>query len=110
MYGLDRQALVDDVLHGQGLVAHSPVMPNSWAYNEEVTRYIYDPALGRQLLEQAGWIDNDGDGADREGVRMAFVLLGRTRPSWMPSQPCGPPWACSLSPRPSACPASLRTS
>jgi len=77
MYGLDRQALVDDVLHGQGLVAHSPVMPNSWAYNEEVTRYIYDPALGRQLLEQAGWIDNDGDGVrDREGVRMAFVLLG----------------------------------
>mgnify|MGYP001268544491 FL=1 len=80
MYGLDRQSLVDNVLHGQGLVAHSPIMPNSWAYNEEVTQYIYDPALGRQLLEQAGWIDNDGDGVrDREGVRMAFVLLGEDR-------------------------------
>ena len=78
MYALDRQMLIDTVLKGQGMVAHSPVMPNSWAYNPDVAQYAYDPALARQILDEAGWVDSDGDGArDREGVQLAFVLLGK---------------------------------
>lgn len=78
LYGLDRQKLVDTVLSGQGLVAHSPIMPGSWAYADDVQRYSYDPALARQILEQAGWVDTDGDGVrEREGVKLAFVLLGK---------------------------------
>ena len=78
MYGLDRQKLIDTVMHGQGLIAHSPIMPHSWAYNADVRQYVYDPALAKQMLEQAGWVDSDGDGVrDREGVKLAFVLLGK---------------------------------
>jgi peptide/nickel transport system substrate-binding protein len=78
MYGLDRQRLVDTVLKGQGMVAHSPIMPYSWAYDQEMPRYDYDPETARQLLDQAGWVDSDGDGVrDREGVKLAFVLLGK---------------------------------
>jgi len=80
MYGLDRQKLIDTVMHGQGLIAHSPVMPHSWAYDPNVRQYVYDPALAIQLLEQAGWLDSDGDGIrDREGVKLAFVLLGKDK-------------------------------
>lgn len=80
MYGLDRQKLIDAVLKGQGLIAHSPIMPSSWAYNADVTQYTYDPALARQYLEQAGWVDADGDGVrEREGVPLAFVLLGKDK-------------------------------
>jgi peptide/nickel transport system substrate-binding protein len=80
MYGLDRQKLIDSVLRGQGLVAHSPIMPYSWAYDSEVPQYVYDPALAKQILEQAGWIDADGDGVrEREGVKLAFVLLGKDK-------------------------------
>ena len=29
---------------------------------------------------QAGWVDSDGDGVrDREGVKLAFVLLGKDK-------------------------------
>lgn len=80
MYGLDRQKLLDSVLAGQGLIAHSPIMPYSWAYDDEVQKYTYDPALGKQLLEQAGWVDSDGDGVrEREGIKLAFVLLGKDK-------------------------------
>lgn len=80
MYGLDRQKLIDSVLGGQGVVAHSPIMPYSWAYDSTVPKYIYDPALAKQMLEQAGWVDSDGDGVrEREGVKLQFVLLGKDK-------------------------------
>ena len=41
------------------------------------SRYNYDPERARQLLDEAGWKDSDGDGVrDRDGVKLAFVLLG----------------------------------
>lgn len=81
LYALDRQKLVDAVLNGQGLVAHTPVLPGTWAYDAEVRQYGHDPARARQLLDEAGWVDSDGDGVrDREGARLAFVLLGNDGP------------------------------
>lgn len=56
LYGLDRQGLVDTVLDGQGLVIHSPIMPQSWAYDTTVEPYPYDLERAIQLLEEAGWM------------------------------------------------------
>ncbi|MBW7883770.1 MAG: peptide ABC transporter substrate-binding protein [Caldilineaceae bacterium] len=76
LYGLDREAVVRTALAGQGIVAHSVLSPENWAYNEEVTIYPYDPDRARQLLDEAGWVDNDGDGVrDKDGLPLAFVLL-----------------------------------
>jgi peptide/nickel transport system substrate-binding protein len=55
LYALDRQGLIDRVLGGQGLVVHSPIMPQSWAYNPDVQQYDYNPERAKRLLEQAGW-------------------------------------------------------
>jgi len=77
LYALDRQSLVDTVLYGQGMVAHSPILPGTWAYDPEVKQYTYDPERAGQLLDEAGWKDTDSDGVrDRDGVKLAFVLLG----------------------------------
>ncbi|MGD8623896.1 MAG: ABC transporter substrate-binding protein, partial [Anaerolineae bacterium] len=43
LYALDRQALVDDILSGQALVADSPIASISWAYDPSVRQYGYDP-------------------------------------------------------------------
>lgn len=56
VYSLDRQGLIDDVLGGQGLVLHSPIMPESWAYDEDVKKYPYDPQQAAALLDEAGWV------------------------------------------------------
>ncbi len=55
LYALDRRQLIDEVLQGQGMVIHSPIMPQSWAYDPQVPRYEYSPERARSLLEQAGW-------------------------------------------------------
>jgi peptide/nickel transport system substrate-binding protein len=77
LYGLDRQALIDKTLHGQGLVADSPVLPGTWAYDSETPQYPYDIEKAKALLDGAGWVDSDGDGVrDKDGVKLAFILLG----------------------------------
>ena len=81
MYALDRQRLVDEVLSGQGIVAHSPIMPYNWAYYDEVKRYPQDVEKARQLLEEAGYVDGDGDGVrERDGRPLRFLLLSDDSP------------------------------
>jgi len=74
-YGLDRDALVEEVAIGLGVVAHSPLLPENWAYNAKISPYIYDPERAKQLLEGAGWVDSNGDGVrEKEGAPLQFLL------------------------------------
>ncbi len=76
LYALDRPALIDRVLAGQGLVADSPILPITWAYDPSVRRYLYDPERAIGLLDASGWQDSDADRIrDREGVSLRFSLL-----------------------------------
>jgi len=82
LYALDRQKIIDQILDGQGLVVHSPIMPDSWAYDQNIKKYGYDPDQARALLDQAGWVDSDGDGIrEKEGIRLEFGLLTNDDPS-----------------------------
>ncbi len=82
LYALDRQKIIDGILDGQGLVAHSPIMPDSWAYYQSIRRYGYDPNQAKALLDQAGWVDSDGDGIrEKEGIRLEFGLLTNDDPT-----------------------------
>ncbi|MBN1217294.1 MAG: peptide ABC transporter substrate-binding protein [Anaerolineae bacterium] len=76
LHGLNRQAIIDQAIYGQGLVANGPILPWSWAYNPDQPVAGYDPAKAGALLEEAGWIDGDGDGIrEKQGRSLAFSLL-----------------------------------
>jgi len=76
MLALDRQMLVDEVLSGQGIVIDSPILPNSWAHDPNITHYGYDPRKAIATLEENGWFDDDGDGVRERGtVRLEFTLV-----------------------------------
>jgi peptide/nickel transport system substrate-binding protein len=60
-YAIDRESIVRDLLQSQARVAHSIVPPESWAYSQGQV-YNYDPARAKQLLDEAGLRDPDGDG------------------------------------------------
>jgi peptide/nickel transport system substrate-binding protein len=76
MWALDRQKLVDEILGGQGIVINSPILPNSWAYNRNVSAYRYDPRKAKELLEQGGWFDDNGDGVRERGpLKLEFALV-----------------------------------
>lgn len=56
-YALDRQALIDQVLVGQGVPLEGPYLPNSWAYNaNQLTPYNYDPITATARLDNLGWL------------------------------------------------------
>ena len=60
-YAIDRETLIRDLLLGQAKVAHSILPDESWAYAAG-QQYNYDPARAKQLLDEAGFRDPDGDG------------------------------------------------
>jgi len=76
MWAMDRQSLVDEILNGQGIVVHSPILPNSWAYDPDVRKYHHDLYKARATLENAGWFDDDGDGVrERGSLKLEFSLV-----------------------------------
>jgi len=82
LLGLNRQALIDEVLQGQGVVADSPIPPGSWAYDPRVAHVSYNPERARALLEKAGWIDRDGDGVrEKEAQSLRFELVTNSDPT-----------------------------
>lgn len=74
-HAIDREKIVQAVLNGDGQVAHAPGSPLSWAYNEDVPKFPYNPEKAKQLLEEAGWVDTDGDGIrEKNGKEFAFTI------------------------------------
>lgn len=75
LYAIDRERLVTEIALGQGIVAHSPILPENWAYSDAVRRYPFDPVTARGLLDGAGWVDTNNDGIrEKDGRNLAFVL------------------------------------
>lgn len=76
-YAVDRQAMVDTLLGGQGQAGFGLVSPaaGEW-YEPSLTRpAAADPARAARLLDQAGWtLGGDGIRA-RNGQRAAFTLM-----------------------------------
>lgn len=82
LISLDRQALVDNILDGQAIVATGPILPWSWAYNPNQVYPRYDPSEAAALLDSVGWSDADGDGIrEREGQLLKFTLLTSNDPT-----------------------------
>ena len=58
---MDRQALVDTITFGQSVVIDSYLPPQHPLYNPEVRHYDFDVSAGSALLDEVGWLDDDGD-------------------------------------------------
>lgn len=70
---IDRQAIIDAVLLGQGMAAYGPLQRN--LYNsDDVERYDYDPARARALLEGAGCTMGGNGFYQRDGQEIGFTI------------------------------------
>ncbi|MDD5802737.1 MAG: ABC transporter substrate-binding protein [Clostridia bacterium] len=72
-YGIDRQAIIDAVLLGQGMTAYGPLQRNIYN-NEEVEHYDYDPQKAKAVLEEAGCEMGDDGFYYRDGEKVGFVI------------------------------------
>ncbi len=59
---IDRDAIIKNLLKDTGTAANGLLSPVSWAYDDSVRRWAYDPEQAKKLLDAAGYPDPDGDG------------------------------------------------
>lgn len=72
-YAIDRQAIIDSVLLGEGMPAYGPLQRN--IYNDaDVEHYDYDPDKARQILEDAGCVMGSDGYYERNGQEIGFVI------------------------------------
>jgi peptide/nickel transport system substrate-binding protein len=80
IYGLDREAIVNGIFRGFSPVAHGPLGHKTPFYYDGIEgQYPYDLELAKSLLDEAGWVDTDGDGVrDKDGEKLALntILMG----------------------------------
>ncbi len=53
-YSIDRERIIKELFNGQAKLAHSILPEDSWAYSVG-TKYTYDPAKAKKLLQEAGY-------------------------------------------------------
>jgi peptide/nickel transport system substrate-binding protein len=73
--GVDVQSLIDAAVFGEGERMTSFIIPASWAYNTDLPAIAFDPEAAAAMLEEAGWVDSDGDGV-REANGAMFAEDG----------------------------------
>lgn len=73
---IDREAIVQGVLLGQGVPAFGPYKPGSWAYHPGLVPPKRDVAEAKALLAEAGFTRKNADGIlEKDGKPFAFTLL-----------------------------------
>jgi peptide/nickel transport system substrate-binding protein len=76
-HAINRQEIIDALLHGYGMPAASPIPPLSPLYPREIEPAAYDPAAAEALLDAAGWSARNSDGirVNAAGEPLRFQLM-----------------------------------
>jgi peptide/nickel transport system substrate-binding protein len=85
---VDRSAIAKVAYDGLARPIGAPVWPGGPIDGPEVAPPAYDPAAAGHLLDEAGWIDHDGDGVRDQGgrqLRVPVLVVERDAP-----EPTGP--------------------
>lgn len=77
---VDREKIVSSLLKGNGKVTTGSFYINSDQYDKTIEPWPYDIAKAKQLLDEAGWTDTNGDGIrDKDGMKFSFKFTIASR-------------------------------
>ena len=87
MYALDRKSFLKAEYGSDELVSIglAPISPISWAFpdEEDLNPYDYDLEKAASMLDEAGWVDTDGDGIrDKDGTPLELTWLVYYDSTW----------------------------
>jgi peptide/nickel transport system substrate-binding protein len=79
---VNQEELAQTAFQELGLPATSVISPTTWAYDEgAASLYSYNPEEAARLLDEAGWVDADGDGI-REKDGETLNIDWPDNPAW----------------------------
>lgn len=61
---IDKNKMVAEIMAGNARLIDGPILPDSFAYNNEIKKYDYNAASSSRLLAEAGWKIADLTAAD----------------------------------------------
>ena len=84
-YAVDRQSIIDNLLFGAAVPIQSHIFYKSKFFNNNLPSIPYDIEKSKQLLDEAGWKDSDGDGIrdkmiDGKKVDFKFTFMNNNNP------------------------------
>lgn len=75
-YAINKEEIIQGILLGLGKPATGPFKPGTWAYNQNVTTFSYNPRKSRELLAEAGWKDTKANGVlEKDGQPFIFEII-----------------------------------
>lgn len=75
-YSVESNTIYEAFLKGVAVPGKSMVPVESWAYNEDVPKYKFNKEKAAELLKEAGWVDEDGDGIrEKDGKKLSFTIM-----------------------------------
>jgi peptide/nickel transport system substrate-binding protein len=73
---IDREKIINHLLKGNGALITGPFYIKGPQNDPDVEGWPYDLKRAAELLEEAGWVDSDGDGLrDKDGVVFRFKFM-----------------------------------
>ena len=79
-YATDKKEIIEKILNNEGLIADSPLLPNSLGYTKEIKIYDFSLEHAKNILRADGWKDTDGDGIlekkiNNENLKFEITLV-----------------------------------
>jgi peptide/nickel transport system substrate-binding protein len=76
-FAIDKNAINSRLLGNTVRVANTAITPDAWFYADQPPA-TYDPERAKSILEEAGWVDSNGDGIREKGGLTAKIELCTT--------------------------------
>ena len=71
--GVDRQQIIDELFYGAYIIPASLWYGTAYEH-PDIRPWPYDPDAAMALLDEAGWVDSNGDGTrDKDGVELVLT-------------------------------------
>lgn len=75
VYGVDRETIIQEALHGEGEGIYTPILPGYIGHNAEIEKYDFDLERGKQILEEAGFtVPEGGEFREKDGTLLEFSI------------------------------------
>jgi len=75
-YAINKNEIINGVLLNLGKPANGPYKPGTWACNDNVKKYNYNPQKASELLREAGWTKTNKEGVlEKDGKPFVFEIV-----------------------------------